>query len=94
MLRLADRSIVPTPMMKYLVLLLVIVLVLWLAGRPRVSGGRRAQSGREPSRDAPASGSPRPMVACAQCGVHLPADEALTGPGGHYCCEAHRASHR
>ncbi|MCM5678711.1 hypothetical protein M8A51_04095 [Schlegelella sp. S2-27] len=80
--------------MKYLVLLLVVVLVLWLAGRPRVPGGRRAQSERQPSRETPANGSPRPMVVCAQCGVHLPADEALPGPGGHYCCEAHRASQR
>ena len=76
-------------MIKYLVLLLVIVLVLWLARR----SDRRA---RRPSgtQDGPRqrAAGPRPMVACASCGVHLPQDEALPGPGGHYCCEAHRAS--
>ena len=77
--------------MKYLVLLLVIVLVLWLAGRPRVAAPRGDRSARKPPPDA----APRPMVACAHCGVHLPRDEALPGSGGqHYCCEAHRASQR
>ncbi|HYE41399.1 MAG TPA: PP0621 family protein, partial [Ramlibacter sp.] len=63
-------------MIKYLVLLLVIVLVLWLARRP----GRGA---RPPSREAgqqrKAVVDPRPMVSCASCGVHLPRDEALPG---------------
>ncbi|RDH97035.1 PP0621 family protein [Caldimonas thermodepolymerans] len=78
-------------MVKYLVLLLVVVLVLWWAGRPRVarSAGNTSRGG------ASAAGRQvRPMVACAHCGVHLPQDEALSGPGGHYCCEAHRAAHR
>jgi len=36
---------------------------------------------------------PRPteeMVACAQCGVHLPAGESLRSGEHHYCCEEHR----
>ena len=77
--------------MKYVVLLLVIVLVLWLAGRPRVPRSRSERHAPKP----PAGASARPVVACAHCGVHLPLDEALPGPGGrHYCCEAHRASSR
>jgi len=37
---------------------------------------------------------PRPverMVACAQCGVHLPEGESLRSGEHCYCCEAHRA---
>jgi uncharacterized protein len=31
------------------------------------------------------------MVACAQCGLHLPKSEALPGTRGDwYCCKEHR----
>ena len=30
------------------------------------------------------------MVACAQCGVHLPAGESLRSGEHCYCCEEHR----
>jgi uncharacterized protein len=30
------------------------------------------------------------MVRCAHCGLHLPATDALPGPGGVYCSAAHR----
>jgi uncharacterized protein len=33
------------------------------------------------------------MVACAECGTHLPQGEALPGRGGHFCCAEHRARH-
>jgi uncharacterized protein len=32
------------------------------------------------------------MLACAQCGVHLPANEALPGRGGVFCGDAHRSA--
>jgi uncharacterized protein len=32
------------------------------------------------------------MVSCAECGMHLPVDEALPGKGGVFCSSAHRAS--
>ena len=35
----------------------------------------------------------KPMLACAQCGVHLPRDEALPGRGGVFCGEAHRSDY-
>lgn len=69
--------------MKFLVVLAVVVGVLWLM-----------RSLRRPRRP-PAPGEPSPaqneeMVACAQCGVHLPRSEALPGRGGVFCGEAHR----
>ena len=30
------------------------------------------------------------MIACAQCGMHLPEHEAVTGRRGLYCCHEHR----
>jgi uncharacterized protein len=72
--------------MKYLVILAVVVLVLWL-----LRGAQRGSARRAPPPKAP----PRieDMVSCAQCGVHLPRSEALPGRGGLYCGEAHRAEH-
>ncbi len=69
--------------MKYVLLLLVIAAVLWLLrGRSRSAGPAAA-----PPPDANAQ---EEMLACGYCGVHLPRSEALAGPGGVFCSEAHR----
>lgn len=73
--------------MKYLLWLLILLAVFF------VIGARRARP-REPEVRAPAPppSPPRSMVSCAECGMHLPADEALPGKGGVFCCGGHRAS--
>jgi uncharacterized protein len=71
--------------MKYLVLVLIVVLVLWL-GR----SSRRTPAARAPT---PPTGRRQAMIACAQCGLHLPRDEALPGRGGLFCGEAHRTEY-
>ena len=77
-------------MLKYLLLILFIVLVIWLTRllRPHDSpraAGRKAAAGRaDPEAE-------RVMLACAYCGLHLPRSDALPGRGGVYCGEAHRA---
>jgi len=73
--------------MKILIFLVAVVLLLWLL---RKSSTRRAPPPAAP-RDPAAT--PQPMLACAQCGVHLPRDEALPGRGGVFCGEAHRAAY-
>jgi uncharacterized protein len=75
--------------MKYLVLILVVVGVLWLVklGTTTARGSRRS---------APSAARPpaiEDMVSCSRCGVHLPRSEALPGRGGLFCGEAHRAEH-
>ncbi|WNW11946.1 PP0621 family protein [Pseudomonas sp. DTU_2021_1001937_2_SI_NGA_ILE_001] len=45
---------------------------------------------RKPAADASAQDAPAPMVRCAQCGVHLPRDRALSQEQQWYCSEAHR----
>jgi uncharacterized protein len=74
--------------MKYLIIIVVVLLVLWLARSSR----RVAAPPRQSSDSPPASGQ-QPMLACAQCGLHLPRDEALPGRGGVFCGEAHRAEY-
>ena len=75
--------------MKYLLILAIVVIGLWLwrnnrrADRPG-AGIKPPASRRHPQ--IPAT----EIVACAVCHVHLPRSEALTGPGGVYCSDAHR----
>jgi uncharacterized protein len=72
--------------MKILRFLVAVVLLLWLL---RKSTRRRppAPPPRGPAAEA------QPMLAFAQCGVHLPRDEALPGRGGVFCGEAHRSAY-
>lgn len=75
--------------MKYLLLVLVVGVVLFLMfGRQRKgSGGGQADRPASPRQAAGAS----PMLACAHCGVHLPRDEAVQDAVGRaFCSEAHR----
>ena len=63
-----------------LLLFAVIALLLWWVLRPLFRSGDRAG-------DAPPSRSPKgeDMVACARCGVNLPASEAREEAGRYYC---------
>lgn len=75
--------------MKFVLLVLALLLLGWmLFGRSR--RGRSADTPPAPPPAAP-RGTPVAMLACAHCGVHLPAGEALRDPAGHaYCGEPHR----
>ena len=67
--------------MKYLLVLLVVVIVLWLMLR-----------GRDKPVDRSPRGKPGPpqMVACAHCGLHLPQPAASADAEGRpYCSDAH-----
>jgi uncharacterized protein len=73
--------------MKYLLILLIVLVVVWLS--------RSSRRVPPPAARGPAAPPPlkQPMLACAQCGLHLPRDEALPGRGGVFCSEAHRAEY-
>jgi uncharacterized protein len=73
--------------MKYLLVLLVVVLGIWLlTGRRGVRAAPpEAKKKRQPPVAAPE------MVACAHCGMHVPASEALRDAADRpFCEEAHR----
>jgi uncharacterized protein len=70
--------------MKFLLLVLAVIVLFWLI---------RSSLRRPPPRQPSARDRPQQMLACQQCGVHLPQDEALPGRGGVFCGEAHRAAY-
>ena len=73
--------------MKIFLFLIAVFLLLWL-----LRGGQRRRTPPPPTAQQRTLAEPQPMLACAQCGVHLPRDEALPGKGGVFCGDAHRAA--
>ena len=69
--------------MKYLLVIALILLVVGLWRHNRKAEGK-------PVNKAPAQLPATEIVACAVCQVHLPKSEALPGPNGYYCGQAHR----
>ena len=72
--------------MRFLLVFLVVLIVAW-----------RWRTWRETvQRDAPRNDKATPdttrIVACHQCGVHIPVQDAVAGALGSYCCVAHRLS--
>ena len=70
--------------MKYLLLFVIFMLLLWQWRHARQPKVRQAES-----QSAPATGLVT-MEQCAHCGVHLPAGDAIKGKKGWYCSVAHR----
>jgi uncharacterized protein len=71
--------------MKYLLLLLVVGVVLFLMF------GRSRKPSEPARRSAPRPPEAAPMLVCAHCGVHLPRDDAVLDDAGRaYCGDAHR----
>lgn len=69
--------------MRYLLILLVVLLVAWRWKTARAAMQRKAQHQQTA---APAA---QAMVCCAQCGLHVPTHDAVTGANGAYCSAAH-----
>lgn len=84
--------------MKYLLVLLVVLAGAWLltarrrgGRRDGLGGGDRAEP-RVPPAEPPAIDAVT-MVACAHCGVHVPAAELVFDAAGRpYCSDAHRVA--
>lgn len=71
--------------MKYLVVLVVVVLGIWL--------WRSQRRADDDERRAATPPKPPPLleiVACPVCGVHLPSAEAVQGQRALYCSADHR----
>ncbi len=74
--------------------LLIGLAVVWLLYSPAVRGKVQGRQSGDKAPKPPNAG-PKPhldtMIACAHCGVHLPAAEAVTDAQGHrFCSPAHR----
>ena len=75
--------------MKYLVLIAVIAVVIWLirTGRPPMA------SQRNPTRATKSGASnPQEMAICPTCGVHFPETDGIQGRAALYCSDSHRSS--
>ncbi len=74
--------------MKYILVVMVVMVAFWLwrQGRRDEMRDRTKPAPKAP----PAVGPPQAMARCAHCGLHLPATDAIAGPGGVYCSPAHR----
>ena len=71
-----------------LLVLVVVTAFLWFDHVRKTRSKHRTGS---TARDAAHSES---IFACAHCGLHVPASDALVDPAGaRYCCEAHRRLH-
>lgn len=79
-------------------LLIAVAAFLWFnhAKKQRLRARMRNKAPATPASDADygsATGGER-ILACAHCGLHVPASDALVNPAGApFCCEAHRRLH-
>ena len=82
--------------MKYLLVLAVLWIAIWLWRKNRREEMREAlreRAAKAQPRPAatPTVGPPQAMVRCAHCGLHLPAGDAIAGPDSEvYSSTAHR----
>ncbi len=75
--------------MKFLLLIAVVLLVLWLWRGSRAEDRPAGDANRRASAQPPQQ---QEMIQCPVCLVHLPRSDALPGPDGQlYCCAEHRA---
>lgn len=76
--------------MKYLLVLLVVVIGLWLLLRGRAAPPPGAGDGRG-RRGRDGNSAAEPVVACAHCSLHLPRHDAIVDAAGRpFCSDAHR----
>ena len=73
--------------MRYIFLFLLGLFGIWWLRRKFDDGASRPRNGA-PAAQAPAE--PERMVACAQCGLHVPESEGVAEGGHYYCSDAHR----
>lgn len=76
--------------MKIVVVLVALLLLVWLVLGSVRRRGQGARRGGIPPAAEPGATQVEGMVACAHCGVHLPASLALVAKGQTYCSAAHR----
>lgn len=73
--------------MKYLLVLAVVMVAFYVWRNNRITD--RSQSSR-PTPPPDARRLPVVMVACKQCGTHLPQGDTVQGAQGSYCSTEHR----
>lgn len=77
--------------MKYLLVLAVVLIAFYLWRNNRLTDQRDDTAPPKAPRRKP--DTPAIMVACLQCGTHLPDTEAVRGRIGAYCSVEHQRQH-
>ena len=73
--------------MKYLLVIAVVFVAFWFWRQGRQAGNDTPSAAQRRAKPLP---PPTAMVACLQCGTHLPETEAARGQQGAYRCAEHR----
>ena len=75
--------------MKFLLILSVVLLVVWIWRSSRSTASKRNQQQNKAAPEA------LEMVRCTLCSVHVPSVDAIQGKNGPYCSadHLHRAEH-
>lgn len=76
--------------MKYLLVLAVVLIAFYLWRNNRLTDRRDDAVPKAPT---PKPNTPAIMVACRECGTHLPDTEAVRGRAGVYCSVEHQRQH-
>ena len=71
-------------MIKFLLILSVVLLVIWLWRSGRPNAAKRDQQQNQAAPEA------LEMVRCTFCSVHVPSVDAIQGKNGLYCSADHR----
>jgi uncharacterized protein len=74
--------------MKYLLIFFIVMVLVfqWRSSRTDAKLNAKVKP-NVPNNSA--SSAPQSMVACAQCGLHVPTTDAVQGRDGAYCSAAH-----
>lgn len=79
--------------MRNLLLFILLLVAIWWVRRALKNlrgGGRGAPHASGQAGKPRALGEPEPMLACDQCGVHVPESEGVREADAFFCCEEHR----
>jgi uncharacterized protein len=80
--------------MKFLIWIAIVVAVFWFIRSSKKKASASASRQAESNAKTPADRLTEPMLQCCECGIYLPASEAVTAAGGNvFCSEEHRLSH-
>ena len=76
--------------MKFLLILLIVLVVVWWWRNGRSDSSNQDEARKPAQAPTPEAEKPQAMVACRQCGLHVPRAEAVSGDQGLYCCAEHQ----
>jgi uncharacterized protein len=71
-------------------LALIALVVMALRSKARAAQVRADRAAHAQRQAAHAQAEAQTMVSCAQCGLYIPAPEAVRADGAEFCCEQHR----